>query len=137
MWVCVTAMCGVTILHGPLVTAQVCPVPPLREHLTFMVLVKPKVNENGEAEPSQDRTSPFPTPIHVPKPSGLCLTDTGLNHWLSREGGHLAEPHLIQPAVIKSVENIKSHSWVMPATSAASAPRFLLAGSQAGRFSCG
>lgn len=60
-------MCGVTILHGPLVTAQVCPVPPLREHLTFMVLVKPKVNENGEAEPSQDRTSPFPTPIHVPK----------------------------------------------------------------------
>lgn len=52
-------------------TAQLCPAPPVLEDLTFLVLEKPKVNENGEAEPSQDRSSsssPRPT---SPKPSGL------------------------------------------------------------------
>lgn len=134
MWVCVTATIGVTIPHGPLVTAQVCPAPPVPEDLTFLVLVKPKVNENGEAEPSQDRGSPSPPRPMSPEPSGLCLPETGLSHCLPRKGGHLSGLHLIQPKVIRSVENIKSHSWVLPTTGAASALRFLLAGNQPRRF---
>lgn len=101
MWVCVTATFWVAIPHGPLVTVQVCPAPPLLEDLTFLVLVNPKVNENGEAEPSQDRSSSSPPRSTFPEPSGLCLTDTGLSHQLPREGGHLAGLHLIQPGVIR------------------------------------
>lgn len=45
--------------------------------------------------------------------------------------------HLIQAGVIRGVENISSHSWVLPTTSAASAPQFLLVGNQPWRIYCG
>lgn len=137
MWICVTATFGVTIPHGWAtgdssgLSSTSCP-----RGSDLLGPCKPKVNENGGAEPSQDRGSPSPPRPTSPKPSGLCLTETGLSHCLLREGRHLAGLHLIQPRVIRSVENIKSHSWVLP-TSAVSAPRFLLAGNQPRRFCCG